>query len=365
MKRLLILANSDIGLYNFRKELIQELIYQKYSVYISLPMGEKIKDLVELGCNFIETPVDRRGMNLLTDFRLILKYYQILRNVNPNIVLTYTIKPNIYGGIISRITGTPYISNITGLGSTMYKDSIIKSLLLRMYRSGLKKASCVFFQNKENRDFFLCSKVFHGNYMLIPGSGVNTSFHNYKDYQSDKVIRFLFIARIMKDKGIDELFEAANIIKNKYQDVEFHIIGDCEEEHYKDLLNELNEKKMIIYHGFQSDVRPFLAMSHCVILPSYHEGTANVLLEAASTGRAIIASDIPGCREIIDDGITGYTFEVRSVAQLCDKIESFISLNDSQRIRMGLMGREKMMREFDRGIVIKSYMEEISSILNT
>lgn len=360
MKKILILANNDVGLYNFRKELIEKLIKENYELYISLPDGEKISLLKDLGCNFVETNVDRRGMNPLNDIKLLLNYFKIIKKIKPDIVLTYTIKPNIYGGIACRLKKVPYLVNITGLGTAIESKGILSKILLKLYKFALKRAKCVFFQNEANKDLFIKCKIVKDNYKLIPGSGVNLIENSFTEYPKNDVIKFLFIGRVMKTKGIEEFLETAKIIKEKYKNTEFIILGGYDQEIYREKINEYVNKDIVKYEGFQKDVRKYILESNCIILPSYNEGMANVLLEAASTGRPIIASNINGCKEAINEGINGYLVEAKSVNSLVEKIEKFINLSYDEQREMGTKGREKVEKEFDRNIVIKAYMEEIN-----
>lgn len=357
--KVLILANFGMGLYNFRKELIEELIDHKYEVYVSLPNDEYIPKLQELGCKFIDTTVSRRGTNPATDFKLFLNYRRILKDVKPNVVLTYTIKPNVYGGLACRLERIPYIANITGLGSAVENGGILQKITLFLYKIALKKAKCVFFQNKENQDFIVNNKVVTTNYKLLPGSGVNLDHFSLLGYPSDHHINFLFISRVMKEKGIDQYLDAATYIKDKYPNTTFHIVGFCEEE-YKYKLKSMHNKGIINYHGKQSDVREFHKLSHCTIHPTYYsEGMSNVLLESAACGRPIITTDRSGCREIVDEKINGYLVEQQNSKDLIEKIENFLALNYEERMKMGLEGRRKMVEEFDREIVTDTYIQEI------
>ncbi|NLX01631.1 MAG: glycosyltransferase family 4 protein [Syntrophomonadaceae bacterium] len=362
MKKILILANNDVGLYNFRKELLEVLMGQGYEVYISLPVGEKVEQLRQMGCIFIETPVDRRGTNPLTDFKLVLKYLKIMKNVKPDVVLTYTIKPNIYGSIACRLLKIPYINNITGLGSGFIDKRLLSKLLVMMYKAAIKKSNLVFFQNSSDMDFMLNLGIISGKHKLLPGSGVNLDQFEYTPFPPGDKVVFNFIGRVMKEKGIDEYLMAAKTIKQRYPHTQFNIIGFIEptEAHYNELIADYEAKNYIEYHGFQKDIRPFIKNSHCLIQPSYHEGMSNVLLESAAIGRALIASDIPGCREVIDNN--GYVFAMGNVHDLVDKIERFIQLPYEQKVQMGKMSRQKVEREFDRQIVIDSYMKEINHI---
>lgn len=361
MKNILILANNDIGLYKFRKELIEELV-KEYKVFISLPNGEFIPDLIALGCEYIETPIRRRGTNPFTDIKLFIKYIKTIKKTKPSVVLTYTIKPNIYGGLACTLTNTPYISNITGLGSSIENGGFLQKLTLFLYKTAMKKAHCVFFQNKENQSFFTGKKIVKVKNILIPGSGVNTNYYDLMDYPPDGTINFLFVSRIMKEKGIDQYLEAAKYIKNKYPNTVFHIVGFCEEE-YEGILKELNDQQIIQFHGMQKDVKQFYRIAHCTVHPSYYpEGMSNVLLESSSCGRPVITTNRSGCREIVDDGVTGYIVEQKNSDDLIEKLECFLNLPYNNKAAMGKAARVKVLQEFDRDIVKTLYIEEIRRI---
>jgi len=357
MKRILILANNDVGLYKFRKELIQELV-KKHKVYISLPYGDFVPNLKDMGCEFIDTPISRRGTNPIEDLKLLRNYKNILKDVKPDVVLTYTIKPNIYGGLACRTSGVPYIANITGLGSAVENGGLLQKITLSLYKVALKKAQCVFFQNKDNKEF-LNKKITISNSRLIPGSGVNLKDYALLDYPTDEVVNFLFIARIMKEKGIDQYLEAAEYIKQKHPKTTFHVLGFCEQA-YENKLKDMEDKGFIEYHGMQSDVSEFHKISHCTIHPTYYpEGMSNVLLESAACGRPVITTNRSGCREIVDDEINGYIVEQQNSQDLIRKIEQFLNTDYESKKKMGLKGRIKMEEEFDRQIIINAYLREI------
>lgn len=358
MSKILVLSNFGMGLYKFRKELLKELIDQGHDVHVSLPNDAYVPLLEGLGCDFIETNLDRRGTNPISDTKLLISYIKMIRSIQPDIVLTYTIKPNIYGGLACRLTHTPYLPNITGLGTAIENKGIMQKLTLFLYKIGLKKADTVFFQNKSNKEFFCEKEIINRPSIVIPGSGVNLIEHPFEDYpQKDDTLRFLYIGRIMKNKGIDELIEAATAFKDD-DNLEFHIVGFCEEEYLTEL-DELDDKGIIHYHGQQNDVHKFIKYSHATVLPSYHEGLSNVLLESAATGRPILASNVNGCKETFDDGISGFGFDVKSTESLVERIKTFINLPYEVKRGMGAAGRKKMETEFDRNIVIQSYLKTI------
>ena len=274
-------------------------------------------------------------------------------------MLTYTIKPNIYGGIACRLFKAPYIANITGLGTAVENKGMLQKIAIILYRIAFKDIKCVFFQNEENRRFFIDNNIAVGKDRLIPGSGVNLEHFNVLNYPPDDIVEFAFISRIMKEKGIEQYLEAAEYIKNKYPNTRFHVCGFCEED-YQDRLEEMQSKGIIIYHGMLCDVREILKITHCTIHPTYYpEGMSNVLLESAACGRAIITTNRSGCREIVDDGVSGYLVKQKDSIDLIEKIEQFLALSLEDKKRMGLAGRKKVEKEFDRKIVVDAYMEEI------
>ncbi|SEH44032.1 galacturonosyltransferase [Halobacillus karajensis] len=360
--KVLVLANFGMGLYKFRKELLEELISRGDEVVIALPNDNLyVPKLRAMGCEFIDTNVDRRGTNPASDLILLISYISILKNVNPDIVLTYTIKPNIYGGIACRLMRKPYIVNVTGLGTSVENKGLMQRIVLNLYKQGLRKAKSVFFQNRSNMDYFLSNKLVNSKVNLIPGSGVNLQQNAYQNYPDvNEKVNFLFVGRIMKAKGINELLEAAQYFKHRNLNVSFNIVGPSEEG-YADKLNDLNDKGIINYYGQRSDIQEFMKKAHAIILPSYHEGTSNVLLESAATGRPVLASNIPGCKETFDEGVSGLGFKAKDVASLIETINDFIELPHKQKKDMGVAARNKMEKEYDRQIVIQSYLNEIGS----
>lgn len=360
--RILVLANFGMGLYNFRKELLEELIRKKVEVYISLPNDEYVPKLESIGCKFIDTPVSRRGTNPLTDFKLCINYWKIIKGIKPDLVLTYTIKPNVYGGLACKLANVPYLSNITGLGTAVENGGLLQKITLLLYKVSMKKANCVFFQNEDNKEFFIKRNIIKGNFKVIPGSGVNLNHFYLLDYPPEDTVNFLFISRVMKEKGIDQYLDAAYFITSKYPNTCFHIVGFCEEE-YEGKLKKMQDKRIIKYHGKQSDVREFQKFSHCTIHPTYYpEGMSNVLLESAACGRPIITTNRSGCREIVDNGVNGYIVEQQNSQDLINKIEQFLKLDYESKKQMGLAGRSKVEKEFDRNFVVKSYIDEIKKI---
>ena len=358
-KTVAVIANDPAWVFNLRAEVLQALLDGGCRVVIIDGYAKKAEDLKNMGCEFIDVPMKRHGMNPIDELKLIRKYKKVLSELKPDCVLTYTIKPNTYGGYVCGKLGIPYIANITGLGTALENKGPLQWFFLALLRFGLKKASMVFFQNTENMQFLLDKKVIHGPYSLIPGSGVNTKKFVPLEYPRGDTVDFVFISRIMKEKGIDQYLEAAEYIRRKYPYTRFHVCGFCEGE-YDERIKKLNDDGTIIYHGMLDDVREIHKIAHCTVHPTYYpEGMSNVLLESAASARPIITTDRSGCREIIDDGVNGFVVRQRDAEDLIEKLEKFLTLTNEQRREMGLRGREKVEREFDRQIVVEAYLKEI------
>ena len=360
-KKIVIIGNHDVGLYNFRKELIAELIQNGYEVTILCPNGDRISKLKEMGCKFIPIVIERHGTNPITDIKLFLRFRKELKQIMPSIVLTYTVKPNIYGGFAASSLKIPFFVNITGLGSAIYTPGFIQKITLTLYRNSLKRAYAVFFQNIKNMEFILNEfPGVTGN--LLPGSGVNVNDFTLLPRIHSRKLSFLFLARVMKDKGIDEYLLAAEYFRSFRKDIEFHIAGFYDD-NYESIIKQKIDSDLIIYHGQVKNVKELFQQVSCVVLPSYHEGMSNVLLEASASGLPVIASDIPGCCEIIDDGKTGFLFESKNVEALIEAMNKIINLTPDQLSKMGLSGRRKVVKEFDRKIVVSEYMKKIQEVI--
>lgn len=362
--KILILTNNFGGLHSFRKEVMQALIDSGHEVIISAPFDEKTHFFDEMGCKLVNTQFNRKGMNPLKDLGLMLRYRKLIRMVKPNVVLSYTIKPNLYGGMVCQLCRIPQIVNITGLGSAVENPGWLQHITILLYKIGLRRVNTIFFQNRANMDF--CQQhgmVKHGQKILIPGSGVNLQYHSVQPYPiQSEPIRFIFIGRLLKQKGIEEFLKAAENIKSKYPETEFHIVGGCEDI-YENQLKTLQQQGTIIYHGRQPDVRPYIGKVHCTIHPSFYpEGMSNVLLESCAAGRPIITTNRPGCREIVDKNINGLIVKQRDASDLIEKIEHFIILPYEQKKQMGLAARLKVEQEFDRQIVVHAYLQAIQNI---
>lgn len=370
MKKILILSNLDVGLYNFRRELLEALLAVPYEVHIALPEGEFIPKLVKMGCIFHETKMERRGMNPLQEVKLARRYRQIIAEIKPDAALTYTIKPNIYGGSALASAGIPYLTNITGLGTAVEGNGLLQKVTIRMYKHAMRGVSCLFFQNKKNEQYFSKRGIANGKHKLLPGSGVNLERFSYLQYpDEDEPVSMLFISRVLKEKGIDQFMEMAKVIRAEYPQSRFSILGFCEDDDdrpdsYRKRIAELESQGILRFEGMQEDVRPFLAKSQCTVHPSFYpEGMSNVCLESAASGRPVITTDRAGCRDTVEDGKTGLLVRERDTEDLIRAVRQFLEMPYAQRKQMGLEARRKMEREFDRKYVVESYLKELRRIL--
>lgn len=356
--RILILANNDVGLYQFRKDLIYELLKQN-EVYISLPYGDLVDPLVEAGCTFINTRVDSRGTNPITDLSLYIRYKKIISDVQPDLIITYTIKPNIYGGYAASRKRVNYVVNITGLGTAFENRGIVHFIAKTLYKVSIKKAKVVFFENSANRDLFINEGIIlKEQAYLLNGAGVNTDHFCYEEYPNNEEFQFLFIGRIMKEKGIEELLEATQSLISDGKKCLLNVVGPYEDD-YKDILEKCENEGWLKYFGFQSDVRPFIKKCDCFVLPSYHEGMANTNLESASTGRPVIASNIPGCKEAVIDGISGLLCKVKNTDSLKSSMQKILNLSVEERAAMGKAGRKHIEKYFDKKQVVAETIKVI------
>lgn len=360
---ILFIVNGTQALYSHRLELITRLLKEGNQVYIVSPKGKELDPLINLGCNYYEVPIKTRGKNPLSDMLLCYRYVKAIKKIKPNLVFTFYTKSNIWGGIASRLCNAKYVSNITGLGTAVESSGVLRFLTVTLYKIALKKALRIFFQNDANLKFMISQGVSPEIAYRIPGSGVSLERFPILPYPDDtNSVEFLFVSRIMKEKGIDEYIDAAKIIRDRYPYTRFHVVGNFDGNYDRDF-DELQKNGVIIYHGQQFNILPYIRKTHCTILPSYYpEGMSNVLLESASCARPIITTNRPGCGETTEDHKTGYIVNQQDTEDLVRVIEEFLSTSNENRKVMGLNGRAKMEREFNREIVVDAYMKTLDLI---
>lgn len=364
--RIILAANDTTFIYNLRREILEGLVAEGYETAVMCQVLQFQNELEQIGCKVINIETARQGKNPFKDVALFRRYYQALKEYRPDVLLGNNIKPNVYAGLACQMLGIKYIPNITGLGTPVENPGPLQALTTRLYKMGVAGASCIFFQNSENQRFFEAHNMMpkHAKVRLLPGSGVDLKSHPAFPYPEGETVHFQFTSRILKEKGIDLYLAAAERIHAEYPNTVFHICGGCDDLAYKAILKQAQEDGYVVYHGQQKDMTPFLKQAACIVHPSYYpEGMSNVLLEGAASARPVIATDRAGCRETVEDGVTGFLIPIKDEDALVDALEKFMQMTLAQRQAMGLAGRAKMEREFDRNIVVKAYLEEIRILM--
>ncbi len=361
-----ISANTSWYLYNFRKNTIISLINDGYDVIAIAPEDEYSEKLTDLGCEFIDINIDQGGTNPVRDLKTLFGFYRIYKTKNIDVVLNFTPKNNIYSTLAAHFNNTKAINNIAGLGILFINESMSSKIARLLYRVSQSKASKLFFQNEDDRQLFLENKITTNVPTdRLPGSGVDLSRFILTPAPDDNKVRFLLIARMLYDKGIQQYVDAARNLKQKYgTTVELCLLGFLDVNNPSAVstgdMNSWVEEGIINYLGVSDNVEQEIAIVDCMVLPSYYrEGVPKSLLEAGAMGKPIVTTDNVGCRETVDVGINGYLCEPRSSESLTEKLELIINMSHEQRLAMGLKSREKIQKEFDEKIVINKYLAAI------
>lgn len=368
MLRILVCSNTSKNIALFRTKLLQELIRQGNEVWVIAREDDYTDNLKAIGVKFSPLDIKPNGINPFTDLRILYSYYTAFKKINPNLIINYTIKPVIYGGIVNRLLNIPCISVITGLGSNFVNQTWLTKQIMWMYRYSQRKVNKVLFLNPNDAEFFAEHNLIERIKIdRLPGEGVDIQHFHAVPISNFVNIKFLFIGRIMSDKGIMEFVAAARKIKKLFSNVCFQILGPTDVDNRtairKEQLNSWIEEGVIEYLGQASDVRPFIEQAHCIVLPSYREGIPVSLLEASAMTRAIITTDAPGCKEVIEDGVNGFLCHAKNVDSLYDAIQKFLQLSPELMSEMGQKGRAKVTNEFEHSIVLKKYQQVLSEVL--
>lgn len=375
-KTVAIVINTSWNIYNFRLGLLKDLQDVGYKIVCIAPKDDYSEKLEDLGFEYHEIKMNNKGTDPVEDAKLVLAFYKLYKEMSPDVLLQYTIKPNIYGSMAAGMLGIPVISNISGLGTVFLNDKLSSKIARFLYKVALKVPKKVFYQNAHDRELFIESKLVQADKTdLLPGSGIDTEKFKPVPVVSDsdsREVKFLFIARLVKDKGLIEYIEAAKQITqlstiNHTPSTECAILGAyypgnptaiTEEE-----MKAWEEEGVVRYLGTSDDVKSVIAEYDCIVLPSYREGLSRVLLEAASMAKPIITTNVPGCKEVVDHGINGYLCEVRNADSLAEQMKKMILVSDDERMEMGRRGRRKVVNEFDEKLVIEKYKEAIMSVM--
>lgn len=361
MKKILFSANDAFAIVNFRGGLVKELVELGYDVYCTGEADGYEKDIEALGASFVHFDIDKKGKNPLKEIATINKYAKHYRNINPDIILQFTVKPNLYGTIAARRLKIPVINNITGLGIAFQGQSLSRKIVEFLYKRTLKYPVVTFFQNNDDLQLFKDSRLLKSdNYDLLPGSGVNVSKFKPYDLRSKKVIDFLFVGRMIKEKGVELYIELAKQIKSEYQNVEFHTCGftPVDSNLDFDMFNDYESNGFFINHGVVKDIQELHKFTNCLVLPTYYrEGVPRSLIEAASSAIPIITTNNVGCRDIVEDGYNGYLVKKNDYDSLYNAVKQFLDSSLEVRIMLGKSGRKKVLTQFDERIVINKYIE--------
>lgn len=378
--KVLIALNSAWNLLNFRSGLIRALLADGHTVLLAAPSDEHVPALQALGARFINLPMSTHGINPVSDMALLWRFVLELRHERPDVLMVYTAKPNIYGSLAARAFGIPVVNNIAGLGSVFIKGGWLALVLTTLYRFALSRSKRVFFQNPDDyRQFFDTGLVRPAQCAVLPGSGVDLqrfqpaplpslqiSEERVGQIANDRHFVFLLVARLLRDKGVQEFAEAARLLKPKYPCVEFILLGFKDAQNpnavSEEQLASWQEKGWVTYWGSSNDVRGPISMADCVVLPSYREGTPRSLLEAAAMGRPLVATDVPGCREVVQNGVNGLLCRSRDAQDLADQMQAILQMVPEKLAQMGQASRRLVEERFDEKLVIDAYLNVIDEI---
>lgn len=366
--KIAIVLNTSWNIYNFRKGLIQSLMDKGNQVITIAPKDQYTYKLMDMGCRHIPVKMDSRGANPIKDFLLMVELYWIYKKVRPDIILHYTIKPNIYGTIAASFLGIPVINNVCGLGTMFLKDNLVSRVAITLYRIAFRFPKKIFFQNEDDKNLFLKKRIVSKKVCdLLPGSGINfNDFSPGNAKKKNNSFTFLLISRLIYDKGVLEYIEAVDLLKKEGIHARFQLLGQIDEKHKRgipaEIIQQWIEKNQIEYLGTTHDVKPIIEKADCIVLPSYREGTPKTLLEAASLEKPIVATDVPGCNNVVKDGKNGYLCKLKDSTDLAKKMKLMFSLEPNSREKMGKYSREYVKEKFDENIVINKYISAIDSI---
>lgn len=372
MQKIIIALNSSWNIINFRSGLIKALIAEGFDVVAVAPEDKYSYLIQEMDCKFVPISMNSQGKNIFSDISLLFSYIKILYKENPDALLTFTIKPNIYGSFAARLLRIPRINNISGLGAVFINPGFVTKVVKFLYKLALKNTNVVFFQNLDDFTYFVGEKITSPKQSrVIPGSGINLKDFEYvrlKKSNNLGELSFLLIARMLWDKGIQEYVNAAQIVKNEFANSKFFLLGPLDTNNPAGIpsnqITQWIKDRNIDYLGASDHVSEIIPLSDCIVLPSYREGVPKSLLEGAAMGRPLIATDVAGCKETIEDGLNGFLCMPRDAEDLADKMKNFIKLSHEERQSMGHRSRKKVEKEFDEKIVIENYLSAIYDAIN-
>lgn len=360
-------ANSCWNIVNFRLGLIRALRDNGYRITVVAPADGYVSRLSDIGVAFVPMPINSSGVSMVEDARLFMRYLKVFRDLKPFAYLGFTVKPNIYGSLAARAVGTKVINNVSGLGTVFIKRSLLTTIVTQLYRLGFRTSSRVFFENREDRELFIANGTVRPEQTeVLPGCGVDLArFKPGKNRRGPGPFRFLLVARLLWDKGLAEYVEAARLVQGKHPDVRCQILGPIGVNNRTAVpsadLERWRAEKIVEYLGESDDVRGAMGQADCIVLPSYREGLPRALLEGSAMGKPLIATDVPGCRDVVVDGETGYLCEVRSAKSLAAAMLKMLEAPPAERLQMGKRGRRKVEQEFGESLIIAKYLDALGT----
>jgi len=365
--KLAIVLNTSWNIYNFRMNFVKTLLDKGYEIHTIAPHDPYTHFLEEAGCIHHDVTMDSRGVNPIKDTALFFELYGIYRKVRPDVILHFTIKPNVYGTLAASILSIPTINNVCGLGTVFLKKNLVSYIAMALYKVAFLFPKKVFFQNSDDLHLFLDKKLIPKQTAdLIPGSGIDLSRFQPMEFSRNKVFTFLLISRLITDKGILEYIQAIENLKKKGVNARFQLLGAKDPEHQRGIqlsvIDQWIATGTVEYLGTTDDVRTFIEKADCIVLPSYREGTPRTLLEAASSSKPIIATDVPGCHHVVENNHNGLLCKIKSADDLAQKMETMSGLDDGTLKRFGQNGRKKIESQFDEKFVINKYLMELETL---
>lgn len=363
----LMTVNAAWNIWNFRKPVVQALLAKGHRVTILAPPDDFVEPLTGLGCRFVPLDMNAKGLNPMDELRLWRRFARIFRDLQPDVILSYTIKNNTFGALAAKSLGIPFLPNVSGLGTGFLSGGALQFIVEQLYRRAFRGLRVVFFQNEDDRGLFTKRGLVTAQQaQLLPGSGIDLEHFAATPLPRDAAPVFLLIARLLRDKGVVEFVDAARQIKKDHPEMRFQLLGAAGSENRTAISAETVQgwvdDGIVEYLGTTPDVRPAIAAATCVVLPSYREGAPRTLIEAAAMARPLIATDVPGCRDVVDDGLTGFLCTVRDAGSLAEAIRRFLGLAPGQRAEMGQAGRAKMERDYDQRLVVQAYVEALGAL---
>ncbi len=361
--KIAFVANTTWNIYNFRKGLVHHFLSNGDEVLVLTPKDSYTDSVADWGVKWINTPLNGTGINPIQDLKYLLQLAKIFKKERPDVVLGYTIKANIYSCLATFRVNIPIICNVSGLGTVFLVKGIAGKIAMALYKMAFRKASFVFFQNEDDRDLFVSKvQIPHERMGILPGSGIDLTAFQYSEPNYGGKTDFIMISRLIVEKGVREFAEAASYFAEDAS-IAFTLVGRLDENHSRSIskteLDSWTANGWISYYEHTDQVKELIKRHEVVVLPSYREGTPRTLLEGAAIGRALLATDVPGCKEVVLDGVNGFLFELKNAKSLVSKIKLYLSLSADERLKLSKASRDLVERKYDENLVIRSYNEVI------